>query len=87
MSRIPGPVKVGLVFGSLGLILTLLGIVRGAVPMSPPNLAVAIAIGFGVWFFVSWAVAQAARDVEEELWQPELAPVEVAAADAGAPGE
>ncbi len=81
MNRIPGPVKVGLVFGSLGLLLTLLGIARGAVPTTPASLAVAVAIGFGVWFFVSWAVAQAARDVEEDLWQAELAPVEVTVGD------
>ncbi|MGL4651759.1 MAG: hypothetical protein ACRC1H_20290 [Caldilineaceae bacterium] len=80
MYRIPGPVKVGLLFGTLGLLLTILGIARGAVPMQPANLAVALTIGFGVWFFVSWAVAQAARDVEDDIWQAELATVEVAEA-------
>lgn len=76
MSRIPGPVKVGLFFGILGLLLTVLGIMRGAVPLQPANLALALTIGFGVWFIVSWAVAQAARDVEEDLLVAELAPVE-----------
>jgi hypothetical protein len=77
VNRIPGPVKVGLLFGLLGLGLTILGIVRGAVPAQPANVAVALTIGFGVWFLVSWAVAQAARDVEDDLLHAELATVEL----------
>lgn len=61
------PIKIGLGFGLLGLVLTLVGIVRGNVPLNPASIAVALLIGGGVWFVVSWAVASAAVDVERDL--------------------
>ncbi|MFO7633409.1 MAG: hypothetical protein R6W76_12755 [Caldilinea sp.] len=61
------PVKIGLGFGLAGLLLTVIGIVRGQVPMAPLNIAIALLIGGGVWFVVTWAVASAAVDVEEDL--------------------
>lgn len=61
------PIKVGLGFGLLGLALTIVGIVRGNVPPNPASIAVALLIGGGVWFVVSWAVAGAAVDVERDL--------------------
>ena len=61
------PVKVGLLFGAIGLALTVVGIVLGNVPMHPANIAIALLIGGGVWFVVSWAVATAAVDVEEDV--------------------
>ena len=61
------PVKVGLVAGALGLLLTLVGIVRGNVPLNPASIAVALLIGGGFWFLVAWAVAAAAVDVERDL--------------------
>ncbi len=63
------PLKIGLAFGTLGLLLTLVGILRGNVPLRPANILVALLIGGGVWFLVSWAVATAAVDVEEDLAQ------------------
>ena len=63
------PVKIGLAFGALGLLLTLVGILRGNVPLRPANILVALLIGGGVWFLVSWAVATAAVDVEDDLAQ------------------
>lgn len=59
--------KVGLIFGGLGLILTLIGIGRGNVPWNPWSIGMALLIGGGMWFLVSWAVAMAAMDVEEDL--------------------
>ncbi|GEM_PF-742016 len=59
--------KVGLAFGALGLLLTLVGILRGNVPLRPANILVALLLGGGVWFLVSWAVATAAVDVENDL--------------------
>ncbi len=59
------PVKIGLGFGLLGLLLTVVGIFRGNVPTNPASIAVALLIGGGVWFVVSWAVATAAVDVEK----------------------
>ena len=60
-------VKIGLGFGAAGLLLTVVGILRGNVPAHPANIAVALLIGGGVWFLVSWAVATAAIDVERDL--------------------
>lgn len=67
INRISLPLKIGLGFGLLGLILTAVGIVRGNVPNNPASIAVALLIGGGVWFVVSWAVAGAAVDVENDL--------------------
>ncbi len=58
------PIKIGLGFGLLGILLTVVGIFRGNVPTNPASIAVALLIGGGVWFVVSWAVATAAVDVE-----------------------
>ena len=65
--RLSLPVKIGLAFGVLGLLLTTIGIFRGQVPMAPANILVALLLGGGVWFVIAWAVATAAVDVESEL--------------------
>ena len=67
MARCSIPLKIGLAFGLIGLALTVVGIVRGNVPQNPASIAMALLIGGGVWFVVSWAVATAAVDVEEDL--------------------
>jgi hypothetical protein len=67
MSRLSTPVRIGLIFALIGLALTVIGIVRGVVPMQPLSILVALLIGGGVWFIVSWAVATAAVDVESDL--------------------
>ena len=64
--RLSLPVKIGLAFGALGLLLTVVGILRGQVPLAPANIAVALLLGGGVWFVIAWAVATAAVDVESE---------------------
>lgn len=65
------PFKVGIFFGALGILLTVVGIVRGNVPLAPGSIAMALLIGGGVWFVVSWAVATAAVDVEEDVREAE----------------
>ena len=67
MARLSTPLRVGLLFGAIGLALTVVGIVRGTVPPNPASIAIALLIGGGVWFVVSWAVATAATDVEQDL--------------------
>jgi len=67
MARLSTPLKIGLAFGLIGIVLTVIGIVRGNVPHNPASIAMALLIGGGVWFVVSWAVATAAIDVEEDL--------------------
>lgn len=64
--KVSGPIKVGLSFGLLGLLLTVIGIVRGNVPLHPASIGMALLIGGGVWFVVAWAVATAATDVEAD---------------------
>jgi len=66
-SKLSTPLKVGLTCGAAGILLTLIGIVRGNVPLQPANIAVALLIGGGFWFLVSWAVATAAVDVERDI--------------------
>ncbi|HXF64763.1 MAG TPA: hypothetical protein VNK95_24260 [Caldilineaceae bacterium] len=61
------PLRIGILFGLIGLALTVVGIVRGNVPANPASIGMALLIGGGVWFVVSWAVATAAVDVERDL--------------------
>lgn len=67
LKRLSLPIKIGLIFGLVGLALTVVGIVRGTVPSQPLSIIVALLIGGGVWFVVSWAVATAAVDVENDI--------------------
>lgn len=62
--KLSRPLQVGASFGALGLLFTIIGIIRGNVPPHPLNIAIALLIGGGVWFFVSWAVAAAVYEVE-----------------------
>ena len=64
--HLSAPLKVGLGFGLLGILLTIVGIVRGNVPPNPASIGMALLIGGGVWFVVSWAVATTAADVERD---------------------
>lgn len=64
--RISIPVRVASAFGVVGLLLVMVGIVRGNVPFQPASVAVALLLGGGVWFLVSWAVTTAVVDVEQE---------------------
>lgn len=70
--RLGIPVRVGIGFAAVGLVLTVAGIVRGNVPTNPASIAMALLIGGGVWFVVSWAVATAAVDVEGDIARSEI---------------
>ncbi len=61
------PVKVGLIFGTVALILAIIGIARGSVPLNPASIALALLISAGSWFLVSWAITIAAVDVEHDV--------------------
>ena len=65
--RLPGPVKAGLIAGGLGLLLALVGIIRGNVPLNPLSILLALVISGGSWGLVAWAVATAASDVDADL--------------------
>jgi hypothetical protein len=68
--RLSGPTKVGLAFGLLGALLTLIGLFTGNLaPLSFRTVVLGILIGGGSWGLVSWAIAMAASDalVDEAL--------------------
>jgi hypothetical protein len=59
--------RVGVVFAALGLILAIAGILRGAVPLNPLSIFLALLISGGGWGLVSWAIATAVVDVERDV--------------------
>ncbi len=65
--NISSPLKVGILFGLIGIALTVVGIIRGNVPLHPASIGMALLIGGGVWFLVAWAVATAAADVDQDI--------------------
>ena len=73
MNIVSSPLRIGLGFGLIGILLTFVGIARGNVPMNPASMGMALLIGGGMWFLVSWAVATAATDVEQDIMQDTLA--------------
>ncbi|MGC8786288.1 MAG: hypothetical protein ACP5Q1_02550 [Anaerolineae bacterium] len=61
-----GPVKVGLFFAILAVALTLVGLWR-ANNLSLWNILLAIVLCGGTWGLVSWAIATAVVQVEEDV--------------------
>jgi hypothetical protein len=66
-SRISLPVKVGLIFAGVAMLLAVVGIVRGVVPANPLSIFLALLISGGSWGLVSWAVTTAVVDVESDV--------------------
>jgi hypothetical protein len=72
--RLDGPLKIGLAFALLGIVLTIIGIFRDpTTPVTAWSLGVGSLISGGVWGLVSWAIATAAVEVEEDVSQAEQA--------------
>jgi hypothetical protein len=70
--RLDGPLKVGLVFAALGIILTIIGIFRDpTTPVTAWSLGVGSLISGVTWGLVSWAIATAAVEVENDVAQAE----------------
>ena len=62
-TRLSGPVKIGLVLGFIGALLTVVGLFLGDfAPLTLRSLLLGILIGGGSWGVVSWAIAAAAAD-------------------------
>ena len=62
-ARLSGPVKIGLVLGLIGALLTVVGLFSGNfAPLTWRSLVLGILIGGGSWGIVSWAIAAAAFD-------------------------
>jgi hypothetical protein len=67
LARLSLPVRVGLAFALLGIVLAVVGILRGNVPAKPLSIFLALLISGGSWGLVSWAVATAVVDVERDV--------------------
>ncbi len=72
--RLDGPLKVGLSFAFLGIVLTIIGIFRDpTTPVTAWSLGIGSLISGLTWGLVSWAIATAAVEVEEDVRQAEAA--------------
>jgi len=66
--RMSGPLKVGLIFAALGVFLTIIGIFRDpTTPVTAWSLIVGSLISGITWGLVSWAIATAAMEVENDV--------------------
>lgn len=80
--RLDGPLKIGLSFAVIGIALTVIGIFRDpTTPVTAWSLIVGSLISGGVWGLVSWAIATAAVEVEQDVQDAQTA------ADADSPVE
>lgn len=62
--QLSGPVKIGLVLGLVGALLTVVGLLMGNLaPLTVRSLLLGILLGGGSWGVVSWAIASAAAEV------------------------
>jgi hypothetical protein len=64
-TRLALPLRVALIFAAAGIILAIVGIVKGTVPANPLSIFLALLISGGSWGVVSWAVTTAIVDVEK----------------------
>ena len=64
--RLSGPVGVGLFFALLAVVLSVVGLGRED-NLSLRNIALAIVLGGGAWGLISWAIATAVVQVEEDV--------------------
>ncbi len=66
-TQLSGPVKIGLVVGFIGALLTLVGLLAGNLaPLTLRSLLLGILLGGGSWGVVSWAIASAASDAASD---------------------
>lgn len=72
-NKFDGPLKVGASFAILGIILTIIGIIRDpTTPITVWSLGMGSLISGTVWGLVSWAIATAAVEVEADVQQAEM---------------
>ena len=66
-SKLSNPIKIGLILGLLGALLTVVGLLLGNfAPLTARSLLLGILLGGGSWGVVAWAVASAAADAMED---------------------
>lgn len=64
--QLSGPVKIGLVLGLIGALLTVIGLLMGNLaPLTARSFLLGILLGGGSWGVVSWAIASAAADATD----------------------
>lgn len=67
-AKLNGPLKIGLGFAAVAIVLTVVGILRDpGTPVNAWTLIVGSLISGGMWGLVSWAVATAAVVVEADV--------------------
>jgi hypothetical protein len=65
-TRMSGPFKIGLVVGTIGALLTVIGLFIGNfAPLNVRTVLLGILLGGGSWGVVTWAIAAAAADALE----------------------
>jgi hypothetical protein len=68
--RLDGPLKIGVSCAVLGIVLTIIGILKDpTTPVTAWSIGMGSLISGGVWGLVSWAIATAAVEVEEDVRQ------------------
>ncbi|MDQ4074831.1 MAG: hypothetical protein M3220_01150 [Chloroflexota bacterium] len=76
-SRLSGPVKVGLTFFLIAVVLSMVGILRNPdTPATMQTILIATVISGVTWGLISWAVATAVVDVEEDIEERDGGPLE-----------
>jgi len=65
-ARLNLPLRVGGICAAVGIILAIVGIVRGNVPLNPLSIFLALLVSGGSWGVVSWAITTAVVDVESD---------------------
>ena len=67
--RMSGPLKVGLIFAAIAIIMALVGLIRGSdtAPLTVRSVVMAVLISGGTWGLVSWAIATAVVEVERDV--------------------
>jgi hypothetical protein len=67
--RMGGPLKIGLAFALIAIIMAVVGLVRGSdtAPLSVRSVVMAVVISGGTWGLISWAIATAVVEVERDV--------------------
>jgi len=65
--QLSGAVKIGLVLGLVGAVLTVIGLLMGNLaPLSVRSVVLGVLLGGGSWGVVSWAIASVAGETMAE---------------------